>query len=110
MMTSGEKQGAGLQAITFRELARVQIVTCPNHDGSSDQKANTEPYCAFGLRSRLRPFAQCESPQRGENDDARHVQGPAGECVVTHLAFAHCVKEELKIPSSAAKRRKKVVT
>ena len=38
------------------------------------------------------------APHRTKDDDARHMQGPTGEPVLTHLRFAHGVKEELEVP------------
>ena len=50
-----------------------------------------------------------DAPQRAENDDARHVQGPTGEIVLAHPRRTHAVEEKLQIPSDPGDRRKQVV-
>jgi hypothetical protein len=39
------------------------------------------------------PFLEENTPQRAEDDDARHVERPTGKFVVAHL-----VEEKLEIP------------
>src|SRR3984885_9389997 len=55
------------------------------------------------------PLPQAQAPERGENDDAGHVEGPARKAVASHLALAHGVEKELEIPGRAGKRAQQVV-
>ena len=52
---------------------------------------------------------QEEAPECGEDDDASHVKGPAGEVVLAHLGLAHGVEEELKVPDDAGERGEEVI-
>ena len=47
------------------------------------------------------PLFEDEAPEGGEDDDAGHVEGPAGEVVFAHLGLAHGVEEELEVPDDA---------
>ena len=44
------------------------------------------------------PLLEGEAPEGGEDDDAGHVKGPAGEIVLAHLGLSHGVEEELEVP------------
>ena len=47
------------------------------------------------------PLLEDEAPEGGEDDDAGHVKGPAGEVVLAHLGLAHGVEEELEVPDDS---------
>ena len=55
------------------------------------------------------PFFESETPECGEQDDAGHVEGPAGEVVLAHLGLAHGVEEELEVPDDAGEGGEDVV-
>ena len=55
------------------------------------------------------PLFEGESPEGGEDDDAGHVEGPAGEVVLAHLGLAHGVEEELEVPDDAGQCGEDVV-
>src|SRR5207245_670877 len=55
------------------------------------------------------PFLEPETPQGTEDDDARHMESPTGESVLSHLCFAHGVEEELEIPRCAGQGAEKVI-
>jgi len=50
------------------------------------------------------------APEGAEDDDAGHVEGPAGEAVFfAHLGFAHGVEEELQVPGESGDGGEQVI-
>jgi len=52
---------------------------------------------------------QEEAPERGEDDDRGHVEGPGREVVLAHLGLAHGVEEELEVPDDSGECGEEVV-
>jgi len=65
------------------------------------ERANFQRFCP-----RL-PTPSGQSPEAAKDNDAGHVQGPAGKFILSHLGFAHGVEEELEIPGCAASAQSK---
>ena len=78
-------------------------------DGGEDEQPDAGGDDAVHLATRALPFVEYPAPHGAENDDARHVQGPAGEAEAPHLGLAHRVEEELEIPTRAGQRREEVI-
>jgi len=55
------------------------------------------------------PFVQNPAPDRAENDDAGHVQGPGAKIIFAHFNLAHRIKEKLKIPAGAGQGAKSII-
>ena len=91
-----------LPAIAYEQGGIMQQSSRNKQEAAGDAQA--------GAMFRILPLFQRNAPQRGEDDDAGHVQRPAGEVVFAHLRLAHRVEEELEIPDHACKCGKKVIT
>src|SRR4030042_526393 len=50
-----------------------------------------------------------DAPERAENDDAGHVNRPAGEFVLAHLRLAHGVEEKLQVPGDSGQGAEEIV-
>ena len=59
--------------------------------------------------ARAAPFMKRKTPAGAEDDNGRHVQGPAGELVFAHARFAHRIEEELEVPSRSGDRGEEIV-
>src|ERR1700751_1035058 len=66
-----------------------KIVAVANDHGRSHQGEQGEEYKCLCPGAHATPLLQGDPPQGAEDDDARHVQCPAGKLVSAHLRFAH---------------------
>ena len=87
----------------------LQPGSISNDDGGRNQGGYAGSNQAVSLPAGTFPFMKKPAPGRAENDDARHVQGPAGKPVTAHLGFTHRIKEELKIPGGAGQRGEQII-
>ena len=60
----------------------------------------------MNLLARAFPFLENPAPHGAEDDDARQMEGSAGETEFAHLGLAHGVEEKLEIPAGAGQRVK----
>ncbi len=98
----------------FRGEPRVtpcteEITVADNHRGHH-QDGQTEEERGLRFAAASLPLFECDAPQRAEDDDAGHMQCPAGEFEVSHLGLAHAVEEELQVPDTPCQRTEHVVT
>ena len=70
-------------------------------DGGEDEGGDAGEDESARLGAGALPLLEDESPHGTEDDDTRHVQGPAGEAILAHLGFTHGVEEKLQIPEGA---------
>lgn len=56
------------------------------------------------------PLAQGDSPDRAENNDAGHVQGPTREAEFAHLRLPHRVEKKLHVPRHPGQRAEVIIT
>ena len=70
---------------------RVQIVAIADHQCGQNKDREPDRHEDMGPLARPLPFTQGDTPEGAEDDDGRHVHGPAGELVFAHLCFAHAV-------------------
>ena len=90
-------------------LVGFEVVAVADDDGGADEKEEAGGYQGFGAAAGSAPLFEGEAPEGGEEDDAGHVEGPAGEVVLAHLGLAHGVEEELEVPDDACERGEEVV-
>ena len=90
-------------------LVGFEVVAVADDDGGADEKEETCGYEGFGAAAGSAPLLEREAPEGGEEDDAGHVEGPAGEVVLAHLGLAHGVEEKLEVPDDAGERGEDVV-
>ena len=90
-------------------LIGFEVVAVAYDDGGADEKEETRGYKGFGPAAGSAPLFEREAPEGGEEDDARHVEGPTGEVVLAHLCLAHGVEEELEVPDDSGEGGKDVV-
>ena len=76
------------------------VAIADNYCGADEQKESGGDKNS-GAAAGASPFFQEESPKRGEDDDAGHVEGPTGKIVLAHLGLAHGIEEELEVPDHA---------
>ncbi|KAG5731111.1 hypothetical protein E4T56_gene4844, partial [Termitomyces sp. T112] len=86
-----------------------QHIPAADHHRRADQQTDAAPHQRAGAHRGAQPFLERKAPERGKQDDAGHMQRPAGEAIFAHLALAHRVEEELAIPQRAAQRRQQPV-
>ena len=78
-------------------------------DGGNDQGSDSCGYQSMRFPAGPLPFMEYPPPHGAEDNDASHMQSPTGETELAHLAFPHCVEEELKVPRRSRQCRKEIV-
>ena len=86
-----------------------EVVAVADDYGGTDEEEEACGYEDFCATASASPLFQEEAPERGEDNDAGHVEGPAGEVVLAHLGLAHGVEEELEVPDDAGHGGEEVV-
>ena len=92
-----------------RGFVSFEVVAVAHDDGGADEKEETCRNEGLGAATGAAPFFEEEAPEGGEDDDAGHVEGPAGEVVLAHLGLAHGVEEELEVPDDSCERGEDVI-
>ena len=90
-------------------MGGFEIVAVTDDDGGADEQEEACGYEHFGAAAGSAPFFERETPECGEEDNARHVKGPTGEIVLAHFCLAHGVEEELEVPDDASEGGQDVV-
>ena len=90
-------------------LVGFEVVAVTYDDGGCDEKEEACGYQGFGATAGSAPLLEREAPEGGEENDAGHVEGPAGEVVPAHFGLAHGVEEKLEVPDDAGERGQDVV-
>jgi len=55
------------------QLAGIEVISDPDHDGGDDERCDTHPYQALRTTPGLGPFPERKSLQRSEDNDAGHM-------------------------------------
>src|SRR5262249_10191686 len=89
-----------------RSLAggQPQIVAVSDNYRRRNQKKKRQRQQRSCSDSSTFPFFKSDAPKAAEDDDAGHVQRPAGEAIAVYLTLVHGVEEELEIPRCACQR------
>lgn len=80
-------------------MGSADIISVAYNHCRGDQYQQAQHYEEHCLGTGALPFFQRKTLQGAEDDDAGHMQCPAGELKAAHLRFAHGVKEKLHVPS-----------
>ena len=88
---------------------RSEIVAVADDDGGGDENEEAERDEQFCFGAGAFPFLERDAPQRAEDDDAGHVEGPTGKFEAAHLGFAHGVEEKLEVPGGAGEGGEEIV-
>ena len=91
-------------------LMRLEVGAIADDDSRTDQEEEATAYKDTGAEARALPLAQGDAPERGEDDDAGHVESPACELVLAHARLPHGVEEELEVPDDSGESGKDVVS
>ena len=81
-----------------------QIIAKANDERGEYQRPDSAPDQAARAPRRSSPLLEGETPDGREDNDAGHMQGPAGKAEGPHLALAHRVEKELEVPDRPAER------
>ncbi len=82
-------------------LRGFEVVAIANDNRGTNQKKETGGDQPSGAAAGASPLFQRQSPESGEDNNGRHVQGPTGEVVFAHLGLAHGIEEELEVPDDS---------
>ena len=90
-------------------LVGFEVVAVADDDGGTDEKEEACGYKGFGATAGSAPFFESKAPESGKENNAGHVEGPAGEVVLAHLGLTHRVEEELEVPDDSGEGGQDVV-
>ena len=90
-------------------LPSAQVAAISDKNNRDDQRREGAAQCQVSTTAAAFPLLQ-ENPYEGaKKHQHRHVEGPTGEPVQSHVGVCHAIEEELPIPQQACNHGKREI-